>query len=252
MPTSNVTRVRSEGFSKISAMNLPCSVEAYRIGRALMSAERWSNSRVCAGLHSAPVRRSFDKEMGATRVVVVIFSPCRGMGDARRFRGLAGIRCAGLLRGSRENEFEEPEKFAHLHAVDDERGEQTQRGIVSAIDQQAVLHGFRYKGRTFDGEFDSDHQPFSANFADEVKLGGELRETLTKLSAARANVLEEFFALDGFEEFERGGASERTAAKCCPVHARRNARSNRLRRKNRTERQTRRERLGDQSDVRLG
>src|SRR5229473_1905228 len=73
MPTSNVTRVRSDGFSKISAMNLPCSVEAYRIGRALMSAESWSNSRVCAGLHSAPVRRSFDKEMGATSVVAVIF-----------------------------------------------------------------------------------------------------------------------------------------------------------------------------------
>src|SRR6266851_9124542 len=73
MPTSNVTRVRSDGFSKISAMNLPCSVEAYRIGRALMSAESWSNSRVCAGLHSAPVRRSLDKEMGATRVVAVIF-----------------------------------------------------------------------------------------------------------------------------------------------------------------------------------
>src|SRR4029077_7974230 len=65
--------VRSEGFSKINAMNLPCSVDAYRIGRALMSAESWSNSRVCAGLHSAPVRRSFDKEMGATRVVAVIF-----------------------------------------------------------------------------------------------------------------------------------------------------------------------------------
>jgi len=53
---------------------------------------------VCAGLHSAPVRRSFDKEMGATRVVVSYFSPCRSMGDARRIHGLAGIRGGGLLR----------------------------------------------------------------------------------------------------------------------------------------------------------
>src|SRR5882672_9292778 len=87
-----------------------------------MSAESWSNSRVCVGLHSAPVRRSFDKEMGATRVVVVIFSPCRRMCDARRIRGLAGFRCGGLSRGSCENEFEEPEKFAHLRTGDDERG----------------------------------------------------------------------------------------------------------------------------------
>src|SRR6266436_1356400 len=215
------------------------------MGRALISAERWSNSRVCAGLHSAPVRRSFDKEIGATRVVVVIFSPCRSMGDARRIHDLAGIRCGGLLRCSRENEFEEPEKFAHLRAVDDERGKQTQREIVSAIDQQAALHGFRYKGRAFDGEFDADHQPFSANFADEVKFSGELREAFAKLRAARANVIEKLFALDSFEEFERGGAGERTAAKCCSVHAGRDARSNRLRRKNRTEWQTRSERLGD-------
>src|SRR6266404_624563 len=149
------------------------------------------------------------------------------MGAARRFRGLAGIRCGGLLRCSRENEFKEAEKFAHLRTVDDKRGKQTQREIVSAIDQQAALHGFRYKGRAFDGEFDAEHQPFPANFADEVKFAGELRETFAKLYAARADVFEELFALDGFEEFERGRASERTTAKCCPVHAGRNARSNR-------------------------
>src|SRR5712664_2033562 len=137
------------------------------------------------------------------------------MGDTRRIRGLAGIRCEGLLRSSCENEFEEPEKFAHLRAVDDERGKQTQCEIVSAIDQQAVLHGFRYKGRTFDGEFDAHHQSFSANFSDEVKFGGELREAFAKLRAARADVFEELFALDGFEEFERGRARKRTAAKCC-------------------------------------
>src|SRR6267378_3488911 len=198
MPTSNVTRVRSEGFSKISAMNLPCSVEAYRIGRAFTSAESWSRSRVCAGLHSAPVRRSFDKEMGATRVVVVIFSPCRGMGEARRIRGLAGIRWIGLLRRSCENEFEEQEKFANLRAADDERGKQAQRKIVSAVDQQSALHGFRDKRRAFDGELDTNHQTFAANFADEVKFGGELREAFAQLSTTSANVSEEFIALGGF------------------------------------------------------
>src|SRR6266404_598972 len=56
-----------------------------------MSAERWRSSRVCVGLHSAPVSRSLDKEMGATRVVVVIFylaAECAKRG------GLAAV-CAG-------------------------------------------------------------------------------------------------------------------------------------------------------------
>src|SRR6266404_2457860 len=126
------------------------------------------------------------------------------MGDARRIHGLAGIRGGGLLRRSCENEFEEPENFAHLRAVDDERGKQTQCEIVSAIDQQAALQGFGYKGRTFDGELDANHQTFSANFTDEVKFGGELRKTFAKPRTARTDVFEELFALDGFEEFERG------------------------------------------------
>src|SRR4029077_9591645 len=96
------------------------------MGRALMSAERWSNSRVCAGLHSAPVRRSFDNEIGATRVVVVIFSPCGSMGNASGIRGLAGIRSRGLLRSCCENKFKDSEKFAHLSASNDKRRQQAQ------------------------------------------------------------------------------------------------------------------------------
>src|ERR1700674_1994438 len=56
-----------------------------------MSAERWRSSRVCVGLHSPPVRRSFDKEIGATRVVVVMFYL---HADCARPRGLA-VACAG-------------------------------------------------------------------------------------------------------------------------------------------------------------
>src|SRR5438552_13291905 len=82
------------------------------MGRALMSAESWSNSRVCAGLHSAPVRRSFDKEIGATRVDVVIFSPCRRMGNPPRISGLRGIRSGGLLRSFCKNKFKEFQEFA--------------------------------------------------------------------------------------------------------------------------------------------
>src|SRR6266851_453842 len=172
-----------------------------------MSAERWSNSRVCAGLHSAPVRRSFDKEIGATRVVVVIFSPCRGMGDAPGIRGLAGIRCGGLLRSCCKNEFKEPEKFAHLRGSDDKGRQKTQRKIVSAIDEQATPHGFADKRRTFDGKFDADDQAFAADLADEVEFGGKLREAFAQFGAAEADVVEQFFVLDDAEKLEGSGAS---------------------------------------------
>src|SRR6266852_672193 len=112
-----------------------------------MSAERWSNSHVCAGLHSAPVRRSLDKETGTTRVVVVIFSPCRGMSNAFRIRGLAGIRSGGLLRGFCKNDFKEPEKFAHLRTSDDKGRQQAQRKIMGAVNEQAAMNGFRDEWR---------------------------------------------------------------------------------------------------------
>src|SRR5580704_8634656 len=106
MPTSKVTRVRRDGFSKMSAMNLPVSEEAYRPGLALISAESWSRSCVCEGLHSAPVSKSFDKEIGVTSADVVIISPCRGEGSLRRRRGFRGLWGGGLLRSSYKEMFE--------------------------------------------------------------------------------------------------------------------------------------------------
>jgi len=66
--------------------------------------------------HSAPGEGSFDKEQGATRVVVVIVSPYRGKGTLSDSR-LAGIRGRSLLWSSCNNEFKEPEKFAYLRGV---------------------------------------------------------------------------------------------------------------------------------------
>src|SRR6267142_1050937 len=216
-----------------------------------MSAESWSNSRVCAGLHSAPVRRSFDKETGATRVVVVIFSPYRGKGNALAIRGLAGIRSRGLLRGCCKNEFKEPEKFAHLRASDDEGRQQAQRKFVCAIDQQTALHSFPDKRRAFDGEFDTNHQAFAADFADEADFGGKFRKAVAQLRAAHADIFEEIFVLDDLEELAGNGANQRAAAKRGAVHPGRDARSNVLRGENCAEWKAGGERLGDQNNVRL-
>src|ERR1700731_421497 len=217
-----------------------------------MSAESWSNSRVCAGLHSAPVRRSFDKETGATRVVAVIFfSPYRSKGNTLRIRGIAGIQSGGLLWSSCKNEFKEPEKFAHLCAGDDEGRQQAQGKIVSAIDQQTAPHGFADERRAFDGEFDPDHQAFATDFPDKAEFGGELRETLMQFGAAQADIFEELSVLDDVQELEGHGASQRAAAKRGAVHPGRDTRSNILRSENGAERKAGSERLGDQDDVRL-
>src|ERR1700756_2134805 len=107
-----------------------------------MSAERCRSSRVCVGLHSAPVRRSFDKEMGATRVVVVMFSPCRGVRERPRICGV--LRCGGGngFRSFCENELEKAKEFANLRASNDEGRQETQRKVVSAIYEQALTQGF--------------------------------------------------------------------------------------------------------------
>src|SRR6266404_2139137 len=130
-----------------------------------MSAERWRSSRVCVGLHSAPVSRSLGKEMGATRVVVVILLPRCGVREARR--GGSGLR--GSSRNGFgsfcENEFEETEKFANLRASDDEWGQEAQGEIVSAIDHQALTEGLGGERIAVDGKFDAEDQAFAANFA---------------------------------------------------------------------------------------
>src|SRR5215472_3681613 len=125
-----------------------------------MSAERCSRSRVCAGLHSAPVRRSFDKEMGATRALEVIFSPCCGMCQRRpRISGVAYLYGGDRSRSLGKNELKQAKKFAHLRPGNIERRQQAQSKVMGAIDQQASAGGLRDERSSVDGELDTDHQP---------------------------------------------------------------------------------------------
>src|SRR5712671_554619 len=184
-----------------------------------MSAERWRSSRVCVGLHSAPVRRSLDKEMGATRVVVVIFLPRCGVREARR--GGSGLR--GSSRNGFgsfcENGLEETEKFANLRASDDEWGQEAQGEIVSAIDHQALTEGLGGERIAVDGKFDAEDQAFAANFADKVELSSELGQAGAEFGAACANVFEELFIFDDGQELEGSGTNQRSTAKSGAVQA---------------------------------
>src|SRR6266852_1986778 len=176
-----------------------------------MSAERWRSSRVCVGLHSAPVRRSFDKEIGATRVVVVIFSPCRGLRKARRICGVLRGSGGNGLGSFCENELEEAKKFANLRTSDDEGGQEAQSKVVGAIDYQTLTQSFGSEWVDIDGELDAEDETFAADFADEVEFGGEPGEAFAELGAASANVFEEFVFFDDVKKFESGGANQRTA-----------------------------------------
>src|SRR5258707_5457470 len=168
-------------------------------------------------------------------------------------------RICGDLRWSRngfwsfcENELEQAKKIADLRAGDNERRQQAQSKVVSAIDEQTLTQSFGDEWIAIDGEFDAEEQAFAADFADEIEFGGELGEAFAELGAAGADVGEQLFAFDDAEKFEGGGANQRAAGECRAVQAWRDARGYGFGGQDCTERQTRSERLGNEHDVGLG
>jgi hypothetical protein len=85
---------------------------------------------------------------------------------------------------------EEAEKFANLRTSDDEGREEPQCKVVSAIYQQALAQGFGHEGVAVDRKLNSENQAFAADFADEIKFGGELGEALAEFLAAHADIFE--------------------------------------------------------------
>src|ERR1700687_3786551 len=101
-----------------------------------MSEVRCRSSRVCAGLHSAPVSRSLTSKIGAVSVAVVIFSfsPCRGMSQMR-LSSFGILRRRGGLRFRRrfENRLKQAKKIAHLRLGEDEWRQQAQGEIAGGV-----------------------------------------------------------------------------------------------------------------------
>src|SRR5579864_5742477 len=218
-----------------------------------MSAVSSRISRVCAGFHSAPVSRSLINMIGAGAVVVIsiFYLPCSGVGYERR-AAVAGAARGRVLEDRYENGLHQTEKLAHLRFSDNERRKKAQSVIVRAVDEESLFRGFGDERATFNGKFHADHEAFAADFFDEIEFGRKFRKAFEKVSAAGANVLEEFFVFDDIQEFERGGADERPAAESSAVEARRDARGDGFGGENRTERQPCREWLGDYDDIGSG
>ena len=97
-------------------------------------------------------------------------SPCRGVSHTSRIGSIAGIRAASLLWSFCKNLFEKPQKFPDLRPRDDKWRQEPKSKIVGAINKKAALDNFGYKRCAFHGKLDADHQPFRADFADEVEL----------------------------------------------------------------------------------
>ena len=126
------------------------------------------------------------------------------------------------MRSGCKEFFQQTQKLANLRACDDERRKEAQREIVSAVDEQAALHGLLDKGSAIDGKLDANHQAFATNFADEIEFGGERGQAVAQLGAARLDVFEKVFVVDDIQKFKRGGAGERAAAESGAVQAGRN------------------------------
>ncbi len=67
MPTSKVTRVRNDGFSKIMASVLPFSVSEYASGLALIWHATSRKRLICCGEKSRIVRKSFRSMLTSRR-----------------------------------------------------------------------------------------------------------------------------------------------------------------------------------------
>src|SRR5215472_4112832 len=217
-----------------------------------MSAARWMSSRVCAGLHSAPVRRSVDKEIGATRVVVVIgLSPSRSVGGVLRNARVSRFGSGSLRSSSLKNRCEESQKFLDLRPRDDKGRQKAKREVVRAVDQQTALYRLGDKRSAFEGKLDADHEAFRADFANEVELRSEFAESLPQLFASRTDILEKLFLFHDAQKFERSGTSQWPAAERSAMHPGRHARGHRFRGQNGAKRKTASKRFGDQDDIRL-
>jgi len=172
-----------------------------------MSAESWISSRVLRGAPlGSGVRRSLDKEMGATRVVAVIFhftllSRERRAGDPRSWRNPGPRPAVEWLRRTSSRSLRNSRTCARVMR---KGGKRRSRKIVGAIDQQTALQGLADKWAAFDGEFDADHQAFAAYGTNKIEFSSELGETFAQFGAAREDIFEKIFILDNAEKFQRG------------------------------------------------
>src|SRR5882762_9454580 len=96
--------------------------------------------------------------------------------------------------------------------------------FVRAVDEQALLERLDNVRSALDVQVHAQHQPFAANLADEIKLGGEFLQSRVEFGTTRANVGEQALPFNRVEKSQTRGAHQRTAAKGRAVKAGRKCR----------------------------
>src|SRR5882762_6720448 len=153
-----------------------------------------------------------------------------------------GLRLGGPL-GLRKDRIEFRKSFLHLLRSQYVWRQQAKGVFVRAVDEQALLEGLGNVWSALDVQIHTQHQSFSANLADEIKLGGEFLQTRVEFRSTRANVGEQALPFDCVEKSQTRGTHQRTAAKCGAVKAGRKCRGKLLAGEESTQRQPACERL---------
>src|SRR5712691_9271290 len=176
-------------------------------------------------------------------------SPRRRKRLGRGGGGGYGVRLGGPL-GLRKDRLELRKTFVHLLRGQDEWRQQAQRVFVRAVDEQTLFERLGDVRSAIDVQVHTQHQSFSADFADEIKFGGEFLQTRAQLRATRANIGEQALAFDWLEEGQSRGAHQRAAAKRGTVEAGRKRRGKLLARHESAQREPARERFCNHDNVR--
>src|SRR5712691_5574153 len=111
-------------------------------------------------------------------------SPRRRKRLGRGGGGGYGLRLGGPL-GLRKDRLELGKAFLHLLRGQDEWRQQAQDVFVRAVDEQALLERLGNVWSALDVQVHTQHQSFSANLADEIKLGSDIFQTRVQFRSTR-------------------------------------------------------------------
>src|SRR5260370_35995495 len=176
-------------------------------------------------------------------------SPRRRKRVGRGGGGGYGLRLGGPL-GLLKNRLDLRKTILYLLRSQDEWRQEAQDAFVSAIDEEALLERLGDVWSAIDVQVHTQHQSFSPDFADEIKLCGELIQARSQLRATRANIGQQVLPFDRVKKGQSRGAHQRTAAERGAVKAGRKCRCKLLARQESAQRQPARERFCNHDNVR--
>src|SRR5580658_6063706 len=207
IPTSNETRVRVEGRSKIMASVLPAS------GREAGSAPLTRAAFIAAALSRMPRNSPLESSSRSRK--------CRGALGTGAFMSLnwfSVYRHDQPLLDSGAGSVEPPDAFRDLLVSDDQGRDDPHHVVAGGNDQQPLIERRLGEAGRRDFELDADHEPLAANLLDHrVAPILELGEPLAHVQAKPGDPLEEARRENDVKRGVADRHGERIAAERRPV-----------------------------------